>query len=294
MKLKEKLMEILETLDSDELIMLHNKISDCDDYIYSMGEFDKIMYGQTAEWIACRVFNGEDGYNKEGCFNPSRDYFTFNGYGNLVSFDYASDYIDLDEIADYITEKEDCFGIGELEEVFEEYEEEKAEIEELEELQAEYIEYKEEKQAKINALPLKFAFSNEQFENILNEWNCQPCDLVSIGYNGYCLKKDKEEVKKVLLSPPIDLLEKCGEEFIKGAFLYELFYHEYAYNCYQGDWDTIDSIYPVEWLGDSANYCDYFKELEKCGAIKDAESHINIYKEMVDGYYKICEFKNYF
>ena len=89
MELKERLLEILETLDSDALIMLHNEISDCDDYIYSMGEFDEIMDGQTAEWIACRVYYGEDEYNKESSFNPSRDYFTFNGYGNLVSLDYV-------------------------------------------------------------------------------------------------------------------------------------------------------------------------------------------------------------
>ena len=68
-----------------------------DDRYYPMDELDELFCGQDATYILQRAFFGydaetwhTDGYgNKEyGAFNPNRTYFTFNGYGNLVSADY--------------------------------------------------------------------------------------------------------------------------------------------------------------------------------------------------------------
>lgn len=68
-----------------------------DDRYYSMDELDELYSGQAASEILYRAFYGYDaetwhtdshGEKEYGPFNPNRDYFTFNGYGNLVSADH--------------------------------------------------------------------------------------------------------------------------------------------------------------------------------------------------------------
>lgn len=79
-----------------------------DDRYYSMDELDDIFASQHATDILYRAFYGYDaetwhtdahGEKEYGPFNPNRDYFCSNGYGNLVSADYK-DYSDrIDEYA---------------------------------------------------------------------------------------------------------------------------------------------------------------------------------------------------
>lgn len=76
-----------------------------DDRYYPMEELDELYTGSTPSEILARAFYGHDeetwttdssGNKQYGAFNPNRDYFTFNGYGNLVSADYKdySAYLD--------------------------------------------------------------------------------------------------------------------------------------------------------------------------------------------------------
>lgn len=79
-----------------------------DDRYYSMEELNNLYRGQEPQEILLRAFYGFDadtwstdnsGNKTYGAFNPNRDYFYFNGYGNLVSNNYK-DYSDkLDEYA---------------------------------------------------------------------------------------------------------------------------------------------------------------------------------------------------
>lgn len=79
-----------------------------DDRYYSMDELDEIYSGTEPTEILYRAFYGHDddsyttdsrGDREYGQFNPNRNYFYFNGYGNLVSADYK-DYSDkLDDYA---------------------------------------------------------------------------------------------------------------------------------------------------------------------------------------------------
>lgn len=79
-----------------------------DDRYYSMYELDEFYNSVEPSEILRRAYYGHDAEtyttdasgNKEyGEFNPNRDYFTYNGYGNLVSADYK-DYSDkLDRYA---------------------------------------------------------------------------------------------------------------------------------------------------------------------------------------------------
>ncbi len=68
-----------------------------DDRYYSMDELDEFYRGSDPLEILRRAYYGRDddtyttdssGNKTYGEFNPNRDYFYYNGYGNLVSSDY--------------------------------------------------------------------------------------------------------------------------------------------------------------------------------------------------------------
>lgn len=68
-----------------------------DDRYYSMDELDELHNGiEPSELLRLAFFGYDeetyttdrDGNKTYGAFNPNRDYFRYNGYGNLVSADY--------------------------------------------------------------------------------------------------------------------------------------------------------------------------------------------------------------
>lgn len=79
-----------------------------DDRYYSMEELNDLYSGQEPQEILLRAFYGFDadswhtdssGNKIYEAFNPNRDYFYFNGYGNFVSSDYKDYSNKLDEYA---------------------------------------------------------------------------------------------------------------------------------------------------------------------------------------------------
>ena len=66
------------------------------DFLY-MEDLDMYLEGLTPTEIAQKIHYGD--------FNPNHDYFMFNAYANLVSYDY---YEMKEEIADYIEEVVEC------------------------------------------------------------------------------------------------------------------------------------------------------------------------------------------
>ena len=79
-----------------------------DDRYCSMEELNDLYSGQEPQEILFRAFYGFDadswhtdssGNKIYEAFNPNRDYFYFNGYGNLVSSDYKYYSDKLDEYA---------------------------------------------------------------------------------------------------------------------------------------------------------------------------------------------------
>lgn len=82
--------EALEELDSYNGYLGDNRY-------YTMDELDELYTGTEPSEILRRAYYGydeetyttdESGNREYGQFNPNRDYFTYNGYGNLVSADY--------------------------------------------------------------------------------------------------------------------------------------------------------------------------------------------------------------
>lgn len=79
-----------------------------DDRYYSMDELNELYSGVEPDEILRRAFYGYDeetwttdahGERTYGAFNPNRDYFRFNGYGNLVSADYKDYSAHIDAYA---------------------------------------------------------------------------------------------------------------------------------------------------------------------------------------------------
>lgn len=79
-----------------------------DDRYYYMEDLNDLMSGTNAIDLLNRAFFGydsetwhTDGHGEKiyGAFNPNREYFTFNGYGNLVSADYKDYSAHLDSYA---------------------------------------------------------------------------------------------------------------------------------------------------------------------------------------------------
>lgn len=79
-----------------------------DDRYYSMGELDELYSGTEPSELLRRAYYGYDeetyttdssGNKTYGEFNPNREYFRYNGYGNLVSADYKDYSGQLDKYA---------------------------------------------------------------------------------------------------------------------------------------------------------------------------------------------------
>lgn len=112
-----------------------------------------------------------------------------------------------------------------------------------------YGELKERQRAEVNALPLGFAFSDRQFNEMMKGWGLDPekdlGKIVSIGCGGFIQKKDRAALHETMdrhgreLKEAIDA-DSTGEGFIFDMFLYELDNHEYGYT---GDTsDTLEAL----------------------------------------------------
>jgi hypothetical protein len=107
-----------------------------DDRYYCMDELNDLFCDCDKIEILNRAFFGydEDNYITDSygrvehrSFNPNRDYFRFNGYGNLVSANYKDysaqlDHYAVEEIADNRSNIYSIEDYDELKELFDEYE----------------------------------------------------------------------------------------------------------------------------------------------------------------------------
>lgn len=112
--MEEKIKAIIEAMDDGEKIALWNEsCRECgyySDEIYSMDEFDEIMDGYSPLDIVQKIYYG-------GGFNPNHDYFAFDGYANLVSFDFADDEgspLCIGNLVGRIVRNENAFGCAKI------------------------------------------------------------------------------------------------------------------------------------------------------------------------------------
>lgn len=85
----EKQKKAFYDLYDDEKITLLNEylgnVNYTDNMVYSMDDIDEVLYGITpGEIIQLALYGGRFNF-KQDSFNPNDEYFSFDGYGNLVS-----------------------------------------------------------------------------------------------------------------------------------------------------------------------------------------------------------------
>ncbi len=122
---KERLIRVLEDLDSDELVKIHNEYCEkCnypDDEIFNMDDFEEIIGNPSYMTLAQMIYCGN--------FNPNEKYWWYDSYGNIKSADYPeSNYGDqqiyISDIANAMICEEDGFGNDECQEIIDEDDEE--------------------------------------------------------------------------------------------------------------------------------------------------------------------------
>ena len=113
---QEQIKGYLKGLNDSELLSIYNEFANetYNNNIYLMVEFDEICENMTASDIARRCFYGK--------FNPNDNYFIFNGYENFDSSDYLEDFIDFDDLADYIVKNDEDFDNDDIREILDENE----------------------------------------------------------------------------------------------------------------------------------------------------------------------------
>lgn len=109
-----------------------------------------------------------------------------------------------------------------------------------------YIELKNKHQKEINEFPLGFAFSEEQFTEMMAKWSLTPGDtdeIYSIGGGGYVRWPDADALREMLdrhAKERETARRENKDDYLYHMFDYELANHEYNYT--QDVDDTLDSL----------------------------------------------------
>ena len=116
---KQKIVDYINGMGIEEKIALHNTYCDAancmDDCIYSMDDMEEVLYG-VDKWELVRMIQFGD-------FDCTKDFWGFNGYGNLVSYNAWELPIYASDIADYVLLRGDSLSNDEIQYILEEDEE---------------------------------------------------------------------------------------------------------------------------------------------------------------------------
>lgn len=99
-----------------------------------------------------------------------------------------------------------------------------------------YLKLKEKQQKEINDFPFGFAFSNEQFKDMMKKFGLKEKDtdkIYSLGAGSYIRKSDSEAMEQMFARHRKEIEneiqnDKDGSGFIYEMFRYELSNHEYC------------------------------------------------------------------
>ena len=113
---RQKIVDYINGMGIEEKIALHNTYCDAancmDDCIYTMDEMEEILDG-VDKWDLVRMIQFGD-------FDCTKEFWGFNGYGNLISYDAWELPIYASDIASYILLREDSLNNDEIKEILDE------------------------------------------------------------------------------------------------------------------------------------------------------------------------------
>ena len=113
---REKLIDYINDMKTEEIVELHNSYCEAagyeDDRIYAMDDLEEILDG-VDKWKLVRMVQFGD-------FDCMKEFWGFNGYGNLVSYNAWEVPVYAEDIANYILSEEDSLGNDEIQEILDE------------------------------------------------------------------------------------------------------------------------------------------------------------------------------
>ena len=125
----EKIINLFKEMSDSDLVSIWNE------YCMAVNRYDdEIMNAyDLEEWadncddkigLLNRFYFGSDEGREGTSANPNRNFFTFDGYGNIISFNYVYNqftdefyYIDAEDMAEYIVENEEAFYNDDIQEI---------------------------------------------------------------------------------------------------------------------------------------------------------------------------------
>ena len=128
---KQQLINLFKEMSECELVCVWNEYcyetNRYDDEILDAYRLEEIFNCEDILNILNRFYFGSDDERENTSANPNRNYFTFNGYGNIISFDFIYNsytdeflYVDVDDLADYILENENALYNDEIQDILDE------------------------------------------------------------------------------------------------------------------------------------------------------------------------------
>lgn len=116
---RQKMIAYINSMGIEERIALHNTYCDAvncmEECIYSMEELEEVFCDAEKWWLIDRI--------RFGSFDFDKDFFGFNGYGNLDSYYVFELPIFSGDIADYILSEEDALGNDKIQDILDEEDE---------------------------------------------------------------------------------------------------------------------------------------------------------------------------
>lgn len=112
-----------------------------------------------------------------------------------------------------------------------------------------YAMLRKKQQEEVNDLPLEFAFSNEQFDEMMKKWGLDPQKdiekICSMPDGGFFQMKDIERIRSTFRRHKAEFKNAIAEDATGDGFICQMFYtelcnHEYGYT---GDYeDTLEAL----------------------------------------------------
>ena len=138
-----------------------------------------------------------------------------------------------------------------------------------------YIELKKKHEKELNEFPIKFAFGNEQFKEMMKNFGLTENDtdkIVSIGFGGYVKKENLKAMEELFKSQADEMKQAFNDdEFLESAFNYEMGNHEYIITYDKADVFRALGL-SIKSLDDERVYNifkkaenKYFEDMEKLG-----------------------------
>ena len=138
-----------------------------------------------------------------------------------------------------------------------------------------YLKLKKKHEKELNEFPIRFAFGNEQFKEMMKNFGLTENDtdkIVSIGFGGY-VKKENLKAMEELFKNQADEMKQAfnDDEFLESAFNYEMGNHEYIITYDKADVFRALGL-SIKSLDDERVYNifkkaenKYFEDMEKLG-----------------------------